>query len=249
MADSFAFQRRIQNTTFMKPVLLRQALCAWLLLLFALPLAIQAQESVSGFVISQKDQQPIANASVLIKGSQRGTSTNERGRFNLPADPGDVFIISGVGIQTTEIAFNGGSTITVTVNQLSNDLNEVVVTALGVKKEIKRIGYAIQEIKGEELVKARDQNPITGLTGKIAGLSVGPSAEMLRKPTVLLRGSEITLYVVDGVPISSDTWNISPDDIESYTILKGPAAAALYGSRAASGAIVISTKKGGKGKC
>lgn len=247
MADSFAFQRRIQNTTFMKPVLLRQALCAWLLLLFALPLAIQAQESVSGFVISQKDQQPIANASVLIKGSQRGTSTNERGHFSLSADPGDVFIISGVGIQTTEIAFNGGSTITVTVNQLSNDLNEVVVTALGVKKEIKRIGYAIQEIKGEELVKARDQNPITGLTGKIAGLSVGPSAEMLRKPTVLLRGSEITLYVVDGVPISSDTWNISPDDIESYTILKGPAAAALYGSRAASGAIVISTKKGGKG--
>ncbi|MCA0397595.1 MAG: carboxypeptidase-like regulatory domain-containing protein [Bacteroidetes bacterium] len=86
----------------MKPVLLRQALCAWLLLLFALPLAIQAQESVSGFVISQKDQQPIANASVLIKGSQRGTSTNERGHFSLSADPGDVFIISGVGIQTTE---------------------------------------------------------------------------------------------------------------------------------------------------
>jgi len=95
-------------------------------------------------------------------------------------------------------------------------------------------------------LKARDQNPISGLTGKVAGLSVGPSAELLRKPTVLLRGGEISLYVVDGIPISSDTLNISPDDIESYTILKGPAAAALYGSRAQNGAIVITTKKGNR---
>jgi TonB-dependent SusC/RagA subfamily outer membrane receptor len=117
-----------------------------------------------------------------------------------------------------------------------------------VKKEIKKIGYAVQEVKGEDLVKARDQNPISGLIGKVAGLSVGPSAELLRKPTVLLRGNEITLYVVDGIPISSDTWNISPDDIDTYTVLKGPAAAALYGSRAQYGAILISTKKGKSGK-
>src|SRR4029078_6486298 len=127
-------------------------------------------------------------------------------------------------------------------------LSEVVVTALGVKKELKKIGYSLQEIKGEELVKARDPNPVTGLTGKIAGLSVGPSAEMLRKPTVLLRGNEINLYVVDGIPISTDTWNISPDDIETYTVLKGPAAAALYGSRAQYGAILITMKKGTKAK-
>ncbi len=119
----------------------------------------------------------------------------------------------------------------------------MVVTALGIKKEVKKIGYAVQEVKGEDLIKARDQNPITGLTGKVAGLSVGPSAELLRKPTVLLRGNEITLYVVDGIPISTDTWNISPDDIESYTVLKGPAAASLYGSRAQYGAILITTKK------
>ena len=126
----------------------------------------------------------------------------------------------------------------------AKNLSEVVVTALGVKKELKKIGYSVQEIKGEELVKARDQNPVTGLTGKIAGLSVGPSAELLRKPVVLLRGNEINLYVVDGIPISSDTWNISPDDIESITVLKGPTAAALYGSRAQAGAILITTKKG-----
>ncbi|MBS1656365.1 MAG: TonB-dependent receptor plug domain-containing protein, partial [Bacteroidetes bacterium] len=138
--------------------------------------------------------------------------------------------------------------ITVKLEMNSKSMNEVVVTAFGIKKEVKRIGYAVQEIKGDELTKARDQNPISGLTGKIAGLSVGPSAELLRKPTVLLRGNEITLYVVDGIPISSDTWNISPDDIESYTVLKGPAAAALYGSRAQNGAIVITTRKGTKGK-
>jgi TonB-dependent SusC/RagA subfamily outer membrane receptor len=82
----------------------------------------------------------------------------------------------------------------------------------------------------------------------VAGLSVGPNAELLRKPLVLLRGTEITLYVVDGIPISSDTWNLSPDDIDTYTILKGPSAAALYGSRAQNGAILITTKKGGKKK-
>ena len=85
---------------------------------------------------------------------------------------------------------------------------------------------------------------LTGLTGKVAGLSVGITGEMLRKPTVLLRGNELTLYVVDGIPISSDTWNISPDDIQSYTILKGPTASALYGSRGQNGAILITTKKG-----
>src|SRR4029078_11585950 len=115
--------------------------------------------------------------------------------------------------------------------------------ARGVKKEFKRLGYAVQEVKGDILVKARDQNPITGLTGKVAGLSVGASAELLRKPTVFVRGTKINLYVVDGIPISTDTWNISPDDIETYTVLKGPAAAALYGSRAQYVAILITVER------
>ncbi|HEY0608219.1 MAG TPA: SusC/RagA family TonB-linked outer membrane protein, partial [Chitinophaga sp.] len=118
----------------------------------------------------------------------------------------------------------------------------------GIKKEVKRLGYAVQEIKGEDLVKAREPNPINGLTGKVAGLTVGASAEMLGTPQVLLRGSAINLYVVDGVPINSDTWNISPDDIESYTVLKGATASALYGSRGLNGAIMITTKRGSKDK-
>ena len=122
----------------------------------------------------------------------------------------------------------------------------MVVTALGIRKDKSKIGYSVQDIKGDEVITARDQNPLTGLTGKIAGLSIGASPELLGTPTVLLRGNQLSLYVVDGVPISSDTWNISPDDVESYTVLKGPSAAALYGSRAQYGAILITTKKGNK---
>ena len=121
-----------------------------------------------------------------------------------------------------------------------------MVTALGIKKETKRIGYATTQVKGADLTKARDVNGIQSLTGKVAGLTVGASAEMLAKPQVVLRGSTDLLYVVDGVPINSDTWNVSADDIESYNVLKGPNAAALYGFRGINGAIIITTKRGSK---
>ena len=125
-------------------------------------------------------------------------------------------------------------------------LTDVVVTALGVRKETKRLGYSVQEVKGSDLTKARESNPINSLTGKVAGLNVGINQELLASPTVLLRGSPLNFYVVDGIPINSDTWNISPDDIETYTVLKGPTAAALYGSRGINGAILITTKRGKK---
>jgi TonB-dependent SusC/RagA subfamily outer membrane receptor len=130
----------------------------------------------------------------------------------------------------------------------SKSLNEVVVTALGVKKETRRIGYATQEVKGDQLTTARDPNPVNGLIGKVAGLSVGATSEILGVPNVTIRGGTVTLYVIDGLPVNSDTFDLSPDDIESYTVLKGPAAAALYGSRAQNGAIVITTKKGNNAK-
>jgi len=216
------------------------------LLLLMLPFLVNAQRSLSGKIVSGKDQTPVAGISILIKGTTNGTSSNAEGAFVIHAKEGDVLVFSGIGFETKQQTVDGSDNITVSLNELSKGMNEVVVTALGVKKEMKRVGYSLQEVKGDDIIKARDQNPITGLTGKVAGLSVGPSAELLRKPTVLLRGNEITLYVVDGIPISSDTWNISPDDIETFTILKGPAAAALYGSRAQFGAIMITTKKGNK---
>ncbi|MFT3950027.1 MAG: SusC/RagA family TonB-linked outer membrane protein [Agriterribacter sp.] len=218
-----------------------------LFLLFSIPFYALAQQKVSGKIISAKDQSPLAGISVTVKSTSKGTTTDADGLFSIEAKNGDVLVITGVGYTAQQVRVDG-SAISVELAEDNRSLSEVVVTALGVKKEIKKLGYSIEEVKGQDLVKARDQNPITGLTGKVAGLSVGPSAEMLRKPTVFLRGNEITLYVVDGIPVSSDTWNISPDDIESYTILKGPTAAALYGSRAQFGAILITTKKGSKAK-
>jgi TonB-dependent SusC/RagA subfamily outer membrane receptor len=136
--------------------------------------------------------------------------------------------------------------VPVALDAEARNLDEIVVTALGVKKEVKRLGYSVQEIKGAELVKAREPNPINGLVGKISGLDVAISRELLAAPAVSLRGQNITLYVVDGMPITSDTWNISPDDVETYTVLKGLAATAIYGSRAQNGAILITTKRGKK---
>jgi len=125
-------------------------------------------------------------------------------------------------------------------------LSEVVVTALGIKKDEKNIGYAVQTVKGSELVKARDQDMFNGLEGKIAGVTIAASPEMLTRPQIISRGTKDMLIVVDGVPINSDTWNINADDVESMSILKGPNAAALYGFRGQNGAIVVTTKRGSR---
>jgi TonB-linked SusC/RagA family outer membrane protein len=212
-------------------------------------LFVHAQDlQLKGSVIEEGTKKPVAGASLQIKNSNKATTSNNDGTFSLAAKKGDNIIVNYIGYESKTVTVDNDAFLQIEIKASTNQLNDVVVTALGVRKEVKRIGYAVQEVKGEDLVKARDQNPVTGLTGKVAGLSVGPSAELLRKPVVLLRGNEITLYVVDGVPISSDTWNISPDDIESFTVLKGPTAAALYGSRAQYGAILITTKKGLKRK-
>jgi TonB-linked SusC/RagA family outer membrane protein len=212
-----------------------------------LPITVFGQDAIKGKIIDSKGI-AIPGVSVSIKENKLGTTSDLNGNFSLNARTGQTLIFSFLGFKKQELLLKSNADLNIVLQDDSKNLNEVIVTALGIKKEAKKIGYSVQEVKGEDLVKARDQNPITGLTGKIAGLSVGPSAELLRKPTVLLRGNEISLYVVDGIPISSDTWNISPDDIDSYTVLKGPAAAALYGSRAQNGAILITTKKGNAGK-
>jgi len=210
--------------------------------------AVKAQQSVSGQVSSAEDRQPVPGATVKIKGSSKGALTDGNGQFVIAAAPTDTLVVSYIGFTPAEVAVKDQQHIVITLHTDKRSLDEVVVTALGIKKEVKRLGYAVQEIKGEDLVKAREPNPINGLTGKVAGLTVGASAEMLGTPQVLLRGSAINLYVVDGVPINSDTWNISPDDIESYTVLKGATASALYGSRGLNGAIMITTKRGSKDK-
>ena len=207
-----------------------------------------AQSIISGKIISSATSQTVAGASVIVKSAKNGTSTSADGTFYLTAKVGDVLVISGVGIKTQEFKINQAGSQLISVETEAGQLNEVVVTALGIRKESKRIGYSVQEVKGADLIKAREPNAINSLVGKVAGLNVGASAEILGRPQVVLRGTGINFYVVDGIPINSDTWNISPDDIESFSVLKGPAASALYGNRAINGAIIINTKKGTKDK-
>ena len=207
---------------------------------------IHAQSiAVKGKVVDATTKNPVEGATVLIKKTAKGTKTNAGGEFTITTEKGSRLVVSNVGYTQKEIPVNDGY-ISIEITAVEGQLNEVVVTALGVKKETKKIGYAVQEVKAQDLLKAREPNPINSLVGKVAGLNVGISAELLGNPNVQLRGNNVSLYVVDGFPINSDTWNISPDDIETFTILKGPAAAALYGSRGINGAIMITTKKAKK---
>jgi len=217
-------------------------------LLFCIaPSILLAQSKISG-TVTDENHLPVPGVSVRIKEQNKGTVTDIEGRYIISASAGQTLSFSFIGYTTQSIVVGDKTVINISLTGDAKTLNEVVVTALGVKKETRRIGYAIQEVKGEALTTARDPNPITGLVGKIAGVSVGPSAELLGNPNVLIRGNQVSLYVVDGFPINTDTYNISPDDIATYTVLKGPAAAALYGNRASFGAILITTKKGEKNK-
>ncbi|MFZ1516574.1 MAG: SusC/RagA family TonB-linked outer membrane protein [Saprospiraceae bacterium] len=200
-------------------------------------------QKLTGTVISNDDKSPVIGASVILKGTNTGTVTDDRGFFELIVDKGKTIEISYIGYATQEILVDELQNISVVLEVNSITLNESVITALGFKREAASVGYAMQEVKGETLIRAREPNPVSSLTGKVSGLTVGISPELLGAPAVLLRG-KTPLYVVDGVPINSDTWNISPDDIERISVLKGPTASALYGSRGQFGAIQITTKRG-----
>lgn len=182
------------------------------------------------------------------KGTNKGATTNANGEYTINVSKtGATLIFSYIGYTTQEVTVAGGEQ-NITLQADNKNLQELVVTALGIKKEAKRIGYSTAQVKGDDLVKARDPNALNSLVGKVSGLTVGASAEMLGRPQIVLRGSTDLLMVVDGVPVNTDTWNINADDIESYTILKGPNAAALYGFRGQNGAIIINTKHGSKDK-
>ena len=212
--------------------------------LLVCPFLSNAQQvQVKGKIIDAATNAGVNGATVLIKKSISGTSSNAAGEFEISAAIGEKLGVSFIGFESQTVLITG-KYLTIKLTAENKQLGDVVVTALGVKREIKKLGYAVQEIKGSDLVKAREPNPINGLVGKVAGLDVAISQEMLAAPAVSLRGQNISLYVVDGIPITSDTWNISPDDVETYTVLKGLAATAIYGSRAQNGAILITTKKG-----
>ena len=207
---------------------------------------------ITGQVTSATDQTAVAGASVIIKGTKTGTSTGLDGKFSIQAKEGDVIIITGIGITSKEFVVGSSSNIDVSVITNSKNLNEVVITATGIRKESKRLGYAIQTIDASKLTQAREPDPISALKGNAAGLEININQEIGHATDVIIRGEnkpgDRPMFVVDGVPISSDTYNINQDDIETFTVLKGPNAAALYGFQGKNGAIIISTKKGSKDK-
>ncbi len=213
---------------------------------------------------------PLTNASVVIKGTQKGTTTNTTGEFSIDVpDKKTILIISFTGYETQEVLVGDRTNIDVTLVTEDNSLNEVIVTALGIKRSRNALPYAAQQIPGSEISKTRNTNFISGLSGKISGLQVSQNNSLGGSTNVILRGyKSITqnnqaLFVVDGIPFDNTNMNsanqqsgkggadygttavdINPDDIASVTVLKGAAASALYGSRASNGVIEITTKKG-----
>src|ERR1700722_15397999 len=222
-----------------------------LLAAFLLPLGSFAQSVIVGRILSKIDQSPIPGATVGVKGTRIGTASGIDGGFAIRAKEGDVLVISGIGIIRMEQVVSGNSLV-IAVATDSRELNQVVVTATGIRKEAKRLGYAIQTVDASQLTTSREADPINSLKGEGAGLQININSEVGHSPDVIMRGendiSDRPLFVVDGVPISSDTYNVNPDDIESFSLLKGPNAAALYGFQGKNGAIIIITKKGTKDK-
>ncbi|WP_461054568.1 SusC/RagA family TonB-linked outer membrane protein [Spirosoma arcticum] len=213
-----------------------------------LPGFVALAQTITGRVVATDDNEPLPGVSILVKGTNSGTTTRADGSYTLSAQPNSTLTYSFIGYETREIAVGNRSTIDVSLVAGTSTLNEIVVTALGIKKDVRNIGTSIQTVAGDQLIKAREPNPINSLVGKVAGLTIGSSAELLRRPSIVLRGNTDVLFVVDGVPINSDTWNISADDIDTYTVLKGASASALYGFRGKNGAILITTKRGSKDK-
>lgn len=199
--------------------------------------------SFQGRLVDSLSQGAIHGATIRNSHLAKLVSSDHSGKFVIDAHIGDTLRIGYMGYlpKVFIVGNQPSSVISLIPNQQS--LNEVVVTALGIKKEKQAIGYSVQEIKGKDMVKAREPNAISGLAGRVSGLTITPSTNLFGDPGITLRGRSNILIVVDGMPINTDSWNLSPDDIESYSVLKGANAAALYGNRGQNGAIVITTKR------
>ena len=224
-------------------------------------------------VVKDVKNEPLIGVNVLIKGTTTGAITDLDGAFTLNVKKGDILVISYTGYETQEVVVKDNSPLNIVLKENLTELNEVVVTALGIKKETKALTYNVQEIKAAELVTVKDANFMNALSGKIAGVTinstssgVGGGARVVMRGTKSISGNNNALYVVDGIPLPnlsstqpSDLYTgmgqsgdgiatLNPDDIESISVLTGAAAAALYGSDAANGVVMITTKKGEVGK-
>jgi TonB-linked SusC/RagA family outer membrane protein len=257
----------------MKKMTSRFLLC--LLLCFCVVVVSAQQKRVTGVVKDEKGN-PVAGATYHVKGTNISGATDENGNFSVTVNGADAVLeFSSINYSNKEIPIGQSNTLNVTLESKAGSMNEVVVTALGIQKQKKSLGYAVQEVKGQTLVEAREVNLVNDLSGKVAGLQVvrsgngpGGSSQIVLRGNNSLTGTSQPLIVVDGVPMDNSTgrvgigatndfWNpsldmgnglsdINPEDIASISVLKGPAAAALYGSLGGNGVILITTKTGKK---
>jgi len=227
---------------------------------------LEVTETITGRIVGA-DGAPLAGVSVRIKGTSKGTTSDNRGNFSIEANRGDVLILSYIGYQPQEITVTDNRPLSISLSVQAGNLNELVVTALGIKKQGRAVGYSTTEVPGGNFTQSRETNLANALTGQIAGVNVagvgtGPSGStrVVIRGNASLTGNNQPLYVIDGVPLdtknqgNSGQWGgadygdvlstINPDDLESIQVLKGVAASALYGYRGGNGAILITTKSG-----
>ncbi|MCK0125420.1 SusC/RagA family TonB-linked outer membrane protein [Gelidibacter sp. F2691] len=239
-----------------------------LLLAFFVQISFAQEKSISGMV-SDNSGLPLPGVNIIVKGTATGTQTDFDGNFTITAKSGDVLTFTYVGLKAQEVTVGASNTLNVTMQEDASVLDEVVVTALGIKREKKSLGYATQEVKGDAVSNVKSSNFVNSLSGKVAGLDIKTSGTLGGSTNVVIRGNNSiagnnqALFVIDGVPVDNSNSNsagqkagrggydygnaasdINPDDIESINVLKGAAATALYGSRASNGVVMITTKKG-----
>ncbi|MDF2515166.1 MAG: SusC/RagA family TonB-linked outer membrane protein [Sphingobacterium sp.] len=229
---------------FNRPSLHLSKIAVLTCILTTLSAKVVAQSPIfEGKLIDSLSQEAIHGATIRNSHLGKLVSSDPTGKFSIQAQIGDTLRIGFMGYLPKNFVISNQGPLLISLSPNQQSLNEVVVTALGIKKEKQAIGYSVQEIKGKDLVKAREPNAISSLAGRVSGLTITPSTNLFGDPGITLRGRSNILIVVDGMPINTDSWNLSPDDIESYSVLKGANAAALYGNRGQNGAIVITTKR------
>lgn len=237
------------------------------------PVHAAVARKITGKVTTGADNTPMPGVNVVIKGTQTGTTTDGNGRFSLDITADNtVLIFSYIGYKTEEVVVGNRTVIDLTMTESAETLQEAVVTALGIKRDERSLGYSVGKVDGKEFSRVVQENVLNGMAGKVAGVQIsqtggtGSSVSMVIRGATSLSSDNQPLFVIDGVPIANTLNNISqvgndnradfgnaisnlnPDDIENVSILKGPSAAALYGSRAGNGVVLITTKSGSKAK-
>lgn len=233
-----------------------------LLLLFLAGTGFAQDLNIKGKVQSADGYLP--GASILIKGTSRGSTTDANGDFTLTSPANATLVVSFIGYKTLEIPVGSKTVFDIMLENDATQFNEIVVTALGIAREKKALGYAVQEVSGKTLTQARETNLVNSLSGRLAGVQItnsngapGSSSRMIIRGASSIGSNNQPLFVVDGVPVDNSNFgsgtgidygnaaaSINPDDVESINVLKGPSAAALYGSRGANGVVLITTKSG-----